>query len=79
MSIFVLAIIIDAFYPRAVRIDFLEIVAHASAEKSKIKLRPHLNLNPLPPSDAVRKQKKKLEDLFSLVFLQIKNFTPLET
>jgi len=38
-----------------------------------------LNLNPLPPSHAVRKQKKKniFEDLFSSVLLQFKKISPL--
>jgi len=34
-------------------------------------------LNPLPPSDAVRKRKTNiLEDLFSLVFLQFQKYHP---
>jgi len=35
-----------------------------------------LFINPLPPNDAVRKQKKKLEDLFSLVVPQFENYYP---
>jgi len=34
-------------------------------------------INPLPPSDAVRKQ-KKIEDLFSLVLTQFQKYHPLE-
>jgi len=37
-------------------------------------------VNPLPPSDAVRQQKKNiLEDLSSSILSQFKNITPLET
>jgi len=37
-------------------------------------------INPLPPSDAVRKQKEKLQDLFSSVLSKnLKYITPLET
>jgi len=37
-------------------------------------------INPLPPSDAVREQKKNLKDHFSSVLLRSKkNITPLET
>jgi len=36
-----------------------------------------MQLNPLPPSDAVRKQKKNiLEDLFSSVLSQFKKYHP---
>ena len=35
-------------------------------------------VNPLPPSDAVRKQKFILEPLFSSVLPNLKNVTPLE-
>jgi len=40
-----------------------------------------LDINLLPPCDAVRKQKKKniLEDLIRSVLSQFKNVTPLET
>jgi len=35
------------------------------------------HINPLPPSDAVRQQKKNiLEDLFSLVLSQFKKYSP---
>jgi len=37
-----------------------------------------LIFNPLPPSDAVRQQKKKLEDLFSSVLSQLKKYHPSE-
>jgi len=33
-------------------------------------------INPLPPSDAVRQQKKKFEDLFSSVLSQFKKYYP---
>jgi len=36
-------------------------------------------INPLPPSDAVRKQKKNIvEDLFSSALLQLKKYHPSE-
>jgi len=37
----------------------------------------HCEINPLPPSDAVRQQKKNiLEDLFRSVLSQFKNYHP---
>ena len=39
----------------------------------------HPKFNPLPPSDAVRQQKRNiLEDISSSVLSQFKNITPLE-
>jgi len=39
-----------------------------------------LDFTPLPPSDAVRKQRKNiLQDLFRSVLSQFKNIIPLET
>jgi len=35
-------------------------------------------VNPLPPSDAIRKQKNILEDLFSSVLSQLKKYHPSE-
>jgi len=40
-------------------------------------IKPERKINPLPPSDAVRKQKKNiLENLFSSVLSQLKQYFP---
>jgi len=48
----------------------------------KFEMQYSISINPKPPSDAARKQKKNnnLEDLFSSALSQFKrNITPLET
>jgi len=39
----------------------------------------NIDFNPLPPSDAVRKQKKIFKRIFFQYRLNLKNITPLET